>query len=191
ITLDALAKRGMGGNVHLRVSQFQVSRNFVIETKKNTWNRVWVPLLGRDNKVHLLVKSFKIKSEDGVRELDQQGKVTGIVTNDIHSLGTGERKKLEEFYPGVDFASLPILEQEKSFPGPNRIMLMMAGAVVGVLVGVLGIVLLVIAKRREGRRRQGGEGPPDALAEPRAPRETGGRHHPPQRPPARVRRPLS
>src|SRR5437870_5374693 len=109
-----------------------------------------MPLYGSDNQIRLLVKSYKIKSAAEVSQLHQQQKVTGIITNEIHSLGTAERNKLEESYKGIDFASLPILEQEKSFPGPNRLMLMIGGAVVGLLVGVLGVVLLIAAKRREG-----------------------------------------
>src|SRR4051794_38966721 len=128
ITLDAPAKRGLSGNVHLRVSQFRVGDNFVFETKNNAWQRVWGPLYGSDKQIRLIVKSGKMKSAPEVAALQQIGKVTGIITNDIHSLGSAERKKLEESYPGVNFDSLPILEQEKSFPGPTRRLLMVGGA---------------------------------------------------------------
>src|SRR5262245_8392526 len=66
ITVDALGKRGLNGNVHLKVTQIIPSNVWVTEKKGSTVNRVWLPIKGTDGQVKLILKSYKLKGEGDI-----------------------------------------------------------------------------------------------------------------------------
>jgi hypothetical protein len=97
------------------------------ETEGKKWNCVWVPLYSPDRRVKLIVKSFNLKSEVEVNLFLQRPAVTGIITNEIHSLRSGEREKLEQSYPGVDFSNMLILDEGRSFPDITKMRILAIG----------------------------------------------------------------
>jgi hypothetical protein len=153
IRLADLAGNGPGDNVHVTVTDFTLGERYVAETKRGRWNRVWVPLFParsaqKPGEVRVVVKSFKIPDEEALRQLYQQAKLTGVITNSIHSLGSKEIKELEQGYPGADFASALVVEEGREFPRQQKVFLTLGGAAALILVGVVCGVALLVAKRR-------------------------------------------
>ena len=60
-----------------------------------------------------------------MERMAQRKQVTGVITNEIHSLGSGERKKLEELYPGRNWKDVHVLEEGKSFPSRTKATLLL------------------------------------------------------------------
>jgi hypothetical protein len=157
IRLADLTTNGAGGNLHVHVTDLQFGNAYVVEKKNGAWNRVWVPVATPGGQVRAVVKTFSISDEGQLRGLCSRPDVTGIVTNDLHSLGSEETAKLANNYPGVDFASLPIVEQGRVFPSIERVRVVIGGAVgLWGVAAVTGLLALVF-NRREKRQAEMGE----------------------------------
>jgi hypothetical protein len=150
IALDDLAARGAKGNLHVTVTHYFPGQDSIVEEKGKTINRVWVPLRGpSDNQIKLIVKSFNFKSNNDIRQFTQRGSVTGIITNDIHSLGSAEQKELEKAYPGVNFSNMLILEEGRDLPTKTKMYVEGVGAGVMAVFALVCILMMFVVKKRE------------------------------------------
>lgn len=165
-----LAAKGPGDNAHVVLTDFLLcDQAFIYETKSKSksseWKRVWVPLVPRDGDyvrkilamanpdgplppptdIRVLLKTSRVKD---ARELDPLGSsksLTGLITNKIDSLGTKERKMLEESYPGIDFTKCYILDHDRKPASSGQI----AGALGGGALLVLAGGAWLLAGRRQ------------------------------------------
>ena len=114
--------------------------SYVYQGKENSakWERVWVPAVGFDHPwvataeaawaqaeadgadappdipdpktFTVIVRAEDVAGETGVGRMAAEDALTGLVVNEVESLGRKERKLLEESYPGVDFDKCWILD---------------------------------------------------------------------------------
>ena len=148
-----LVAKGPPDNVHLKLTDVAFSDRYVVEKKGGKWNRVWLPLYpagsdGNPRDVRVLIKTFNVADEGQLAQFAQRQSVTGVFTNDIHSLGSAERGHLEKLYPGVDFESVLVLEQGRSFPTQNKINLLLGGGAALIALALACAVTLFVLHRR-------------------------------------------
>jgi hypothetical protein len=153
VSLASLTTKGVNGNPHVRVTDLQFGATYVVETNNGAWNRVWVPVLFGGG-VRAVVKTFNVSDEGQLRALCSRRDVTGIVTNDLHSLGSAEVGKLTANYPGVDFYSLPVIEHARVFPTAGRVW-SLTGASLGLLTLAAGTGLASALRSRREKEQAG------------------------------------
>jgi hypothetical protein len=154
IRLADLAVKGPGGNKHVHVTEAHFGQNYAVETKNGKPNRAWVPLVGPDGLIKVVVKTFNA-DDASLNRLTQQTTVTGIITNDIHPIGSAEINVLKKSYPNADFENVLILEEGRAFPSQSRMYALLAGAIVLFTGALVSGVLWVAAVRRERRIARG------------------------------------
>jgi hypothetical protein len=155
VTLAELAAKATIDNVHLTVTGFEWGDGYVVEEKKGTWNIVWIPIVppghnaqggGNNSAIRVVIKSFNVKSENDLRTLAMRPQVTGVVTNDIHSMGSGASDKLNQSYPGANFSKAIVLEEGRSFPTSGYVSTMLGCGVGLIVLGVICGVCWIIAR---------------------------------------------
>src|SRR5262249_2912344 len=157
ITLQQLIARGPEGNAHIILKDFDFCDNLVRQQSEHgtTWTKIWVPVVprqgnregagGQVQNVQAIVKSSKVHGEFELNNFTQQTSLQGMVTNRIDSLGSEERKILQQSYPQTDFSKCLIIEDGRQPTSSGKILLMGAGTLVLVAGGV---GLLVFSARR-------------------------------------------
>jgi hypothetical protein len=157
VRLADLTAAGAGGNLHVRVTDLRFGSDYVYKTSYGSWDLVFVPVLA-DGRVRALVKSSRVQSAEELPSLVAQPAVTGVVVNDRYTLGTEEANQLAQKYPGVNFASLPVIDDRKAIPTIGQMALGVAGGVLCLAVSAAGAALW-LAERRRPRPADGGEEP--------------------------------
>lgn len=173
LTCQELADKGPGDNAHVRLTRFVASTwSFVYREKRGKWTEVFVPAVPRDSAyaqevealleqdpdaqipppkdVRVVLKLKGVTSANEVKKITDGDELTGLVINEISSLGSETKKLLSESYPGVDFAHCWILEQGRRAGSTMAAIGMLAGALV--LAGFA--VWLWLRKRRLAATRQ-------------------------------------
>jgi hypothetical protein len=152
IRLADLTARGPGDNIHVTVTDFVFGEQYVVEKKGSRWNRVWIPMFPAEQQgggdIKVLMKTFHIADEGQLAGFYGKQTLTGVITNSIHSLGSGETEELKKAYPGADLSSVWIVEEGREFPteaGVTR-MLVIGGGLLA--LGVLSGLTLLIGKLR-------------------------------------------
>jgi hypothetical protein len=149
ITLLALVARGQTGNPHVLVSNYEVNENGLVyqpgENAAAGWSRVWVPVApsgetepGKPFPVRAVIRSKRVHSVADVHLLTPT--VRGMVINGIESLGSEERKLLEEVAPGTDVSRCLIVDDDRSPTNANSLLGHFGGGAALVAVGVLLMV---------------------------------------------------
>ena len=182
MTVAELYESGPGDNAHVLLDEFLFATDFVYESDKGSWSKVWVPalplngtyhqevmaMLGEDDEipegavlpsptdVRLLVKSSHVDDMREFEELADRDRIGGLIVNEIESLGGDERKLLQESYPTIDFDRCWILDHDRK---PKT----MAG-VAGLGAGGVGLLGVGLAWTIAGARSKDEE----ALAEDEA-----------------------
>lgn len=166
ITCDKLASEGCGDNANVHVTDFLVcDAAYVYQEEKRgkSWNKVWVPLLPKNEEtkqyfvnaiaaqakgqqptmprnIRVIVQTSKVKSESDMNHFCDNVELTGTVVNSIASLGSEERKILEESYPGVDFKNVQIIEHDRQPASAEKSFGMIGGGAVLAGAGVFGFI---------------------------------------------------
>lgn len=153
ITCAKLAATGPGENAHVRLTDFELTENYIYKNRKRSmeWQTSYVPavpLRVKDSPsvrtVKVLVKSSRARDEDELYALGQ-GPIDGVVVNAIGQLGSDEKRLLQESYPDIDFDACWIVEAGKK-PASREKLLGMIGGGGGLAVVAAGMLLLA-AKR--------------------------------------------
>jgi hypothetical protein len=141
-------------------------QGYIYEYKKKriggneTWTKVWVPIvplggayhtqvlsmlgpngeirgeLPRPQNIKILVKSTKARSESDIAAMGAADTLEGLVINKIESLGSDEKQKLAESYPGIDFSQCYIIEAGRKPMGIPQVLGLMGGGGALALVGL-------------------------------------------------------
>jgi hypothetical protein len=192
ISLSALIARGTEGNAHVILKDFELCDNLVYETEGSatSWNKVWVPVIpaqggggGRPplpgmmqpqpqpqpqpHQIQALIFSIRIRNPQELEQRCNVPRLQALVTNKLVSLGSEERKHLEQSYPGTDFSRCLIIQEGREPPGPVKMLLICGGGSVLLLAG-LGLLGAVAyshfsdsgsrpAKRKRRRPKPGAE----------------------------------
>ncbi len=135
------------------------------KNNESHWNKIWVPavpldgeymktvksMLEQDPKlenlpppqnIRVLVKSAKIANHGELEGLALQGLQTGgaidgLVINKIESLGSEEKKILEQSYPGIDFTKCYIIDHDRKPAEAGKLAGMIGGGGLLALIGGL------------------------------------------------------
>jgi hypothetical protein len=161
VSLDALTTNGAGGNVHVHVTEVQFSPAYVVQLKDHQWYRALVPVLSA-GRVRAVVRTHEGTDPAQLGNLCSRPDVTGIVTNNLYSLEPEYVLTLQTSHPGVDFYSLPVIEEGRTFP-TNKQLWLLTGAAAG-FVTLTAVTGLLWAVRIWREMRQAG--PDRALAYP-------------------------
>lgn len=144
---------------------FLCQQSFVYEAKKNNeshWNKVYVPAVPLDSpymktvaemleqnpklqnlppppEIKVLVKSSHVSNHQELENLAMLGiqgpALNGLVTNKIESIGSEEKKILEQNYPGIDFTKCYLIDHDRKPVQTGALFGMIGG---GALLTVIG-----------------------------------------------------
>jgi hypothetical protein len=153
ISLADLERNGPGANIHVTVTDLVLAPKYVVETKNNRWNRVWVPMFrsgqgeGRGD-IKVVARNFDINDERQLEGLYHQRQLTGVIVNSVWGLASSELEYLQKNMPGVDFSSALVFDVGRSFPTRGGIAALI-GATSGLIVAaLLAAGVWVFLKRR-------------------------------------------
>jgi hypothetical protein len=165
ITLKALIARGPRGNPNIILTEFVPCPNIVYQSYQtgkhgDNWTKVWVPILPEDEGIaqikqgpntitnfQAIIVSTNAKNELELgRRLDQP-KLRSMVMNELHSLGSEEKKLLAQSYPNTDFSKCLIIEEGREPAGSVSVFLLTAGSGMAGLAGTILLVLGVAWKK--------------------------------------------
>jgi hypothetical protein len=145
-----------GRHSHVHVTDLSFGQRYAIDTRYGRWTCVWIPLISR-GRVRAVVVTTDVKDEEQLREFCSRPDVTGVITNNPHSLSSAKVVELQKSYPGIHFSSLPVIHTGRPFPTEGSIWRSIgATAGLGALAAVTGLAALVIAlrQRQRGQRHE-------------------------------------
>ena len=126
---------GSNGNIYLTVTDVISSDEYVYEERgrAGSFSKVWIPCHPpNSNNVNFILSSTDAGDEFAANALMNRTSHTGMITNDIRSLGS-EEKKLLNSIPGVNAGSALIFEVGRTPSGAGTIIMSCAGG------GILGL----------------------------------------------------
>jgi hypothetical protein len=149
ITLKALLDRGATGNPHVLVRDYVLDVDRGVEKGQENnageWQVVWVPIApagevkpGEPFPIRAVIRSKRVHHETDLRLL--QPTVHGMVVNGIESLGSDERKVMEEMAAGADLGRCLIIDDERAPSDASWLFGFFGGGVALVAVGVFLMV---------------------------------------------------
>jgi hypothetical protein len=174
ITAAQLEANGPGDNAHIELADFLFCNNYVYKSSSQraaqagNWETVWIPAVPLDgpyvqrlrsmaaagqiqpnfipppDDVRIIIKSSKVKGEGDLQRLGDADTLKGVVVNEIESLGSEEKKHLQESYPGIDFSRCWIVQHEREPAGAGKVLGLMGGGGTLFLAG-----LAWLAKRED------------------------------------------
>lgn len=164
ITCAELETTGPGDNAHVELADFLLTEQaFVYESREgsSTWNKIWIPAVALGGEYHqqlveladaegkvmtddlpvprsigVIVKSSRIKNEKQLGRLAAADTLTGLIVNEVESLGSDERRLLAQSYPGIDLDNVYILEHGRAPAGAGKILGFLGGGSLLVLIGL-------------------------------------------------------
>ena len=164
ITCAELEATGPGDNAHVVMGDFVLlEQAFVYESRENSsrWDKIWIPALPLEGEfyqellsladsegnlptdnlplpktIRVIVRSSKVHNEGQLATIAGADTLQGLITNEIESLGSEERKLLTESYPGIDFDAVWILEHERKPSGKGKTWGLLGGGTLLVLLGL-------------------------------------------------------
>lgn len=168
ISCAELEKNGPGDNSHVIMEDFILLEQafvYAAETGSNTWTQLYIPALPIGGAYHLqilsmrdengqlpentpipenigiIVKSEHISGEDELATLAESDTLQGLVINTIKSLGSEEKRLLEQSYPGIDFEACWIIEHKRQPPGMGKVAALAGGGIALLFAGLGGLFL--------------------------------------------------
>jgi hypothetical protein len=145
-------------NIHIRVSGFELGEQYVAATKNGKRTSVYIPMFAAGGpkdprQVKMVLRTSRAVNDDQLAALFTQPTLTGVITTGIYSLGSLERRKLEQTYPGIDLDAVVMLDHEFILPSGQTVWLMLGIGIVLVIVALAAAIGAVIVHRK-GRGRQ-------------------------------------
>lgn len=148
ITCADLETKGPGENAHIVLGEFWLcSLSYVYEEKSaGNWSKVWVPAVPVDGEYHqqllsqlddqgnvigdiklptnikVIVTSKDIHNESELTALTDKQTLQGMIVNLVESLGSEEKKILQESYPSVNFDDCYIVEVDRKPASTGRLL---------------------------------------------------------------------
>jgi hypothetical protein len=148
ITCADLEAKGPGENAHIMLGEFMLcSFAYVYEEKSpGNWSKVWVPAVPVGGAFHqqlltqvddqgnltgdmklptgvkVIVTSKDVDNETELLALGDKQTLQGMVVNLIESLGSEEKKILQENYPSVNFDDCYIVEVDRKPASTGRLL---------------------------------------------------------------------
>lgn len=164
ISCQDLSEAGPGDNANVEMSEFMLcTMSFVYEaigSSDTAYKTVWVPAVPLNGEYHqqllsmlddegnlvgeppmpkdlgVLVKTSKASNENALYDLADQETLSGLVINEIASLGSEEKKILKDSYPGVNFDKVWILEHGRQPAGAGKTYGLMGGGLLLIVIGL-------------------------------------------------------
>jgi hypothetical protein len=160
ISLKQLIARGPEGNPNIILTDFVLCDNFVVEEENHRWKGVYVPVVPADeanrgagplrptNNIKAILFSLNVHNEGEVNGVLGKRELPALVTNRIRSLGSEEKKLLQQTYGGID-ANTCLIIQEGRTPFSGTLLALMFGGGAILLLGGLGLVGFGIMSGRQ------------------------------------------
>jgi hypothetical protein len=199
ISLKQLLARGPEGNPNIILTDFELGDNFVYETKNNRWTGVYVPAVptgdpnagagpgrqgepnagagpGRPTRINAVIFSLNVHNEAEIKTILGRRELPALVTNRIRSLGSEEKRLLENSYgAGIDVNKCLIIQEGRT-PMSGAILALMFGSGALLLLWAAGLAVAGFIQRgqdvRGGGRRKRREDEEDDEDRPRKRRRT-------------------
>ncbi|HEX5270297.1 MAG TPA: hypothetical protein VFW33_07420 [Gemmataceae bacterium] len=171
ISLAQLIARGPEGNPNIILTDFELGSNFVYEEKNGSWNGVYVPAVpaGQANpaagpgrpaeQIKAVIFSLNVHSDPEIGTVLGKRELPALVTNRIRSLGSEEKRLLQQTYGGAIDVDHCLIIQEGRKPMSNLLLSLMFGGGLLLLAGSVGTVAITFlgdrkrtAPRRKSRR---------------------------------------
>lgn len=179
ISCQDLSDSGPGDNANVEMSDFLLcTMSYVYEgigSSDTVYKTVWIPAVPLNGEYHqkllallddegnltseppmprslgVLVKTSKASSDNAIVDLADQDTLSGLVINEIASLGSDEKKILVDSYPGVDFDKVWIIEHGREPAGAGKTYGLMGGGLAMIVVGLgIGASSMGLFNRGEG-----------------------------------------
>jgi hypothetical protein len=154
---DLIAK-GPGENAHIALTDYlDLSYSYVVEQKGKSWRRVWVPIVERDGEFHEKLKNLdpntalkklpapsnvriiaisnKARNDEDLARIFEAPALTGIIVNDIESLGNKETEILTQSFPGTKFSNVYLIQIGRTPMPVGGIAAIFGGSAVSLLAG--------------------------------------------------------
>jgi hypothetical protein len=161
ISLQQLIARGPSGNPNIILTDFELCDNFVFEEKNGRWTGVYVPVVpaGQGPRgpgpvtappggVKAVLFTLNVHSESDVQSVLNRRELPALVTNRIRSLGSEEKRLLEQSYGGIDVNTCLIIQEGRTPFGGGLLALVFGGGAVLLLAGI-GVMALGFVKSRQ------------------------------------------
>jgi hypothetical protein len=168
ISLQQLIARGPEGNPNIILTEFELGDNFVYETKNGSWTGVYVPAMPTGQAkpamapgqpqapIKAVIFSLNVHSEHEIGTVLGKRELPALVTNRIRSLGSEEKRLLEQHYgAGIDVDHC-LLIQEGRTPMNGALLALMFGGGLLLLAASAGIVVATFMAdwKRTGPKRK-------------------------------------
>ena len=131
IALSSLIENGPGPNRHVILTDFRPA-GYVYETKSGSWTQVWIALFPPEeqaNEIKVVLSSRAVRDESALRQLLQDGRVTGICSEGpSSSWGTKLGPELEKANQGCSLRSAWKVEELRNPPSAALVDGLLAGS---------------------------------------------------------------
>jgi hypothetical protein len=161
ISLKQLIARGPEGNPNIILTDFELGDNFVCEEKNGRWTGVYVPAMpageakpaagpGRPpTAIKAVIFSLNVHSEAEVGPVLGKRELPALVTNRIRSLGSEEKRLLQDSYGGGIDVNNCLIIQEGRTPMSGLLLALIFGGGVLSLLGAVGVAVAGLMPGRQ------------------------------------------
>jgi hypothetical protein len=162
ITLKQLITRGPEGNPNIILTEFELGGDFVIETKNGAWSGVYVPAFPAGEPkpvtgpgqppaaVKAVIFSLHVHNEAEVSTVLAKRELPALVTNRIKSLGSEEKRLLQNQYGGGIDVNKCLIIQEGRTPMSGAVLALIFGGGALALLGAVGVAVAGFLGGRQG-----------------------------------------
>jgi hypothetical protein len=191
IALKDLIARGPDGNPNIILKDFALCENYVCKTRGTRWDSVWIPAVPRDavpqgqgmgakqDNIQALIFTINARNEQDLLLRCDQPRLPALVTNRMVSLGSEEKKLLQQSYPGTDFSRCLIIQEGREPASAVKQSVMIGGGGLLALIGtgLLGLIGVQWYRERSRPRSKRGDRRDEDWEDDRQPRRRSIRDH--------------
>lgn len=152
ITLQELIDNGPGDNIYVTVTNIQSipEETIVYGDEKpggqiTNYDACWIPVFpdgGERNPVKAIVKTTQARNDAALRGLLSKRRHTGLLVNDVESIGGQEKRLLQQGLPGANLDEVYILHESREPSGAGLVILYFVGGLALLAGGAFWIFLV-------------------------------------------------
>ncbi len=160
ISLKQLIARGPEGNPNIILTDFALCDNYVIEEENGRWKGVYIPVIPADEanlgggpahagaNVKAVLFTLNVRNEADIARVLERRELPALVTNRILSLGSEEKKLLQQSYAGFNADTCLIIQEGRTLTRGSTLTLIFGGGAV-LLLGGIGLLAFGIVRSRQ------------------------------------------
>ncbi len=144
ITCQALTENGPGENMYVTMTEYVTAEYMVYRGNSDSgpWSMVYLPAkvepTMNNSAIRVILKLKDVKNDDDLLNRTERASITGLIINEIDSIGEEDRALLRDGIPSIQVDKCYILAVDRKPAGAGKIFLFIGGGIA--LIAGAGVI---------------------------------------------------